>query len=86
MNSSRRKKQCLVRADPKGHGPYVSVETSPTIDDILWSVRNNLAASHRDQSGRRGQLHTFKTAKYEMGVYARVSVGIWACTYGRFIV
>lgn len=52
MNSSsgKKKKQCLVRANPKRHGPYVSVETSPTIDDILWSVGNNLAASHRDLS------------------------------------
>lgn len=46
----KKKKRCSVRADPKRHGPYVSVETSPTIDDILWSVGNNLAASHRDLS------------------------------------
>lgn len=88
MNSSRRKKnsECLVRADPEGHGPYVSEETSPAIDDILWSVGNNLAASHRDQSGRRGQLHTFKTAKYEMGMCVCARVHVWACTYGWYIV
>lgn len=82
MNSSRRKKkkQCLVRADPMGHGPYVSVETRPTIDDILWSVGNNLAASHTDQSGRRGQLHTFKTAKYETRAPC---VCAWACGRAR---
>lgn len=47
-------------ASTKRHGPYVSVETTHTNYDILWSLWNNLAASHRDQSLASGHNYTFK--------------------------
>lgn len=40
----------LEHASTERHGPYVSVETTHTNYDILWSLWKNLAASHRDQS------------------------------------
>lgn len=34
----------------KRHAPPVSVAAVCSSDDILWSLGNNLAASHRDQA------------------------------------